>query len=235
MPALLAGYLSIWLVFIPLRLAAKNRGMRGLSTVCKMVPTLAAAGVAGWACASGADAGAYARLIFAGVALGAAADAVIDYRLAAGGCLFFLAHGLYAAAFLTLRPPGPITLLLFFVALLLAALYLRRFRSRFPTGGLRLGAGAYVAALCALLAAALPAPFPLGGGRAILGASGAALFALSDALMVSNAAKRAGGGAPAGDGPGMRRKRDFRSVLSLGCYYTAQAALALSVLAGLNA
>ena len=88
MPWLIAGYVSIWLVWMPLRSRAKHEGKRALSTVWKVIPTLMAAGVALYSCLTGlADTAAW--LMCAGICLGAVADAVLEYRFKLGGFLFF--------------------------------------------------------------------------------------------------------------------------------------------------
>jgi len=237
MAYVLAGYGSIWLVWIPLRLFTKSKGRRGLSTACKVIPTLMAAGLAGRACMAHANAGAAPWLVFAGLLLGAAADAALEIRFTVGGTLFFLAHGLYTAAFFTLCPPNVWTLPVFLTALLLAALFLKRYGARVTGRMLRAGAAVYAVALCALLASALPAPFLAESRQAAPGALGAALFVLSDALLCRNAAARRKAGAPEtrADGKALRRRRALEAALSLGCYYTAQTALAVSVVAGLSA
>jgi hypothetical protein len=234
MPYLIAGYALIWMLWIPLRFRTQRRGLRGLSAICKAAPTLWAACLAGWACLASGRADASAWLLFSGIAVGAAADAAMDYRFVAGGGLFFVGHGLYIAAFLLLDPPG-IWNACFFAAVFGAALaFLWRFRESVPERRMRAGAALYAAALCAMLASAVPAAFLVGGRRAQMGAAGAALFALSDALLcINGAANRKERGREGAQEPRAKRRRTICSAVSLGCYYTAQTVLALSVFAGL--
>jgi uncharacterized membrane protein YhhN len=234
MPWLIAGYVSIWLVWMPLRSRAKHEGKRALSTVWKVIPTLMAAGVALYACLTGlADTAAW--LMCAGICLGAVADAVLEYRFKLGGFLFFSAHCLYIAAFLRLCPPGRATVIVLLVAIGLAFLFLGRYGARIMGAALRVGGSMYALTLCALLAVALPAPFIQGGLRETLGAVGAGLFVLSDALLCRNSVvHRMARAREAENGTVDLRAERRRAVverLTLGCYYTAQATLALSVVA----
>ena len=232
MPWLLVGYASIWLLWMPLRNREKHRGKRALATVLKVIPTLMAAWMALYTCLTyPVDTAAW--LMCAGIGLGAVADAMLAYQFKLGGLLFFLAHCLYIAAFLRLCPPGGASAVVLLAALGVAFLFLGRYGTRFVGAALRAGGTIYTVTLCVLLAVALPAPLILGGPRAMLGAVGAGLFVLSDALLCRNSvAHRITRARDAENGKTdlrAERRRDMVELLTLGCYYTAQAALALSV------
>ena len=232
MPWLLVGYASIWLIWIPLRDREKRRGKRALATVIKVIPTLMAALTALYACLMWpADTAAW--LMCAGIGLGALADAVLEYRFKLGGFLFFSAHCLYIAAFLRLYPPGGATVIALLTAIGLAFLFMGRYGARIMGAALRVGGSIYALTLCALLAVALPAPFFQGGLRETLGAVGAGLFVLSDALLCRNSVvhrmARAREAENRTKNPQAERRRVVVERITLGCYYTAQATLALSV------
>jgi len=231
MPYLVAGYASIWLLWMPLRFYTRARGLKRLSTVCKIIPTTMAACLAGYACFAFPAADTASWLLLLGVCVGASADAAINYRLELGGVLFFLAHCLYIAALLLICPPGGwfagVTLTVFLVALC----FLSRYKVHFAGRLFRVGVVCYAAALSALLGAALPAPFTAGGLRSLLGAFGALLFVLSDATLCRNSVahrmERAREASQGSAAIGAARRRLLQDCLSLGCYYTAQTMFAL--------
>ena len=228
---LLLAYLTIWLVWMPLRFVTRKQGHKALSTVCKVIPTLLAASLAGWACLFGPAADWTAWLLFGGIAIGACADAALEIRFQVGGALFFIAHCLFVAAMVLLSPPSGWLIAISGAAFVGAALFLSRYRPHIADAKLRRGITLYAVALSALLGAALPAPFVAGGSRAAIGALGAALFVLSDATLchntVSHRMARAREAVAGGLNPVAERRRIRMEALSLGCYYTAQVALAL--------
>ena len=83
---------------MPLRFITRKQGRRALSTVFKVIPTLLAAGLAGWMCLFRPEADVSAWLLFGGITIGACADAALEYRFKLGGALFFTAHCLFVAA-----------------------------------------------------------------------------------------------------------------------------------------
>ncbi|HNW87543.1 MAG TPA: lysoplasmalogenase family protein [Candidatus Limiplasma sp.] len=238
MPYWIAGYASVWLVWMPLRFHTRARGYKRLSAACKIVPTCMAACLAGWACFAQPNADGASYLLWLGVCVGALADVAIDFRLEWGGVLFFAAHCLYVAALLQISPPNGWFAVTALVAFAAALKFLYRYRARFAAPLLRVGVLLYAAALSALLAAALPAPFAGGGLRPLLGAVGAVLFVISDATLCRNAVahrlQRAREAQLGITDPRAARRRLAEGYLSLGCYYTAQTVLALCAFSGLS-
>ena len=237
MPYLVAGYLSIWLIWMPLRFMLKARGNKNASTVFKVIPTLIAATVAGVACMSRPGMDATGWLLFLGVVIGACADVALEYRFKLGGTLFFAAHCLFVAALLLMSPPTGWLLVVGIWTFSLAMRFLSHYQPYFADKTLRLGVTLYAVALSALLGAAVPAPLLSGGPRALTGALGALLFVISDATLCRNSVAhrmaRAREAQAGGVLPGEERKRVLEEYLSLGCYYTAQ--MAFSICAGLIA
>lgn len=231
MPYLIAGYISIWLIWMPLRFYTRRRKRKNLSTVFKIIPTLMAAGLAGWACVAHSDTDPAAWLFFAGVLIGAGADATLEYRFTLGGTLFFIAHCLFIVALMLLCQPNVWFIVVFCTAFAFAVWFLSHYRARFAEKSMRTGVMLYAVALSALLGAALPAPWMVGSARVIIGAVGAALFVLSDATLCRNTvAHRMARAREAVDGgivPAAERRRIAEEYLSLGCYYTAQVGFAL--------
>lgn len=239
MPYLIVGYVSIWLLWMPLRFYTRRKGNKNLSTVFKIIPTLLAASFAGWACLTHINTDTTSWLLFVGVLIGTCADAALEYLLQLGGLLFFVAHCLFIVALMRLCPPNGWFVLVFVVALLFGVWFLSHYQARFPDRKLRIGVALYVVTLSALLGVTMPAPFLIGGTRVLIGAIGAGLFVISDATLCRNSVEhriaRDREVAEGGLRPEAERRRIIEEYLSLGCYYTAQTAFALCAIVSLSA
>jgi uncharacterized membrane protein YhhN len=148
--------------------------MAGL--VAKPLPALCLAVVA-WRAAPDR----YARLVSAGLAVSALADALMEWRFLAGLACFLVAHIVYATAFWSdssqLRPARAVPF---------AAFGLGMFSFLRPgLGDQALPVAVYVAAICVMMwrAAARVGATPRGPTSAWLALAGAVIFAGSDSLI----------------------------------------------------
>ncbi len=149
-------------------------GLAGL--VAKPLPALCLAVVA-WRAAADR----YARLVSAGLAVSALADAVMEWRFLAGLACFLVAHIVYATAFWSDAPALRLAR-----ALPYAAFGLGMFFFLGPgLGDQAVPVAVYVAAICAMMwrAAARLGATPRGPASAWLALAGAVIFAGSDTLI----------------------------------------------------
>lgn len=202
-----------WLALMPANFLAKARGKKGLSLLCKAVPTALAAVFAAFGYFAAAAPDRYGLLIFVGLCVCTAADVVLELRFEVGGALFFLGHMIYVAALSQYRVLSWWCLTVFLLALAGLWRFALGYRSHIPKPHLMAGVLVYAVALAALLAFSLPLPLLAPSRRSTLAALGAVLFVLSDMTLCHNLTL----GRPASC-----------HFASLGVYYMGQLLLGLS-------
>lgn len=203
----------IWLVWMPLCFRMKKTENRIAEWIFKVIPTLMAAGFAGYACFALGQRSAYAELIFAGLCVCALADWVLEVRFEVGGALFFAGHVLYVLALALYRMLSWWSLTVGVIALAAIWYFLSHYKDGRPVGLLGVGLCIYGCALAALLGLSLPLPFLAPSTSTYLAAAGAALFVVSDLTLCHNT---------------IRQKPSHWHFMSLGTYYMGQLLLALS-------
>lgn len=202
-----------WLVWMPIHFKYKYKEKRTLSLIAKVIPTLSAAGFAGYACFAMGQHTPYAELMFAGLCVCALADWMLAVRFEVGGALFFVGHICYVLALALYNPITYWSLAVFAVSEVCLLLFLANYRREMSAKHIVLGLGVYSLALSALLGFGLPLPFIAFSRSALFAAAGAALFVASDLTLCHNT---------------VRGKPTAWHYTSLGIYYTAQLLLALS-------
>lgn len=213
--AILLTVASTWLVWMPLRYRYLNRGNQALTLLYKAIPTLMAAGFAGFAVYRNPAPEAYADLVLIGLLICAGADVLLEIRFEIGGFLFFSGHVLYVLALSLYRPLSWWCLTAFALAAVCLEYFLSHYIREVSAKTTVIGLRIYALALAALLGFSLPLPFLAFSGRSVLAALGAALFAVSDLTLCHNT---------------IRKKPQRWHMISLGVYYTGQLLLGLSAL-----
>lgn len=209
----IAAIVLTWLVWMPLHFRFKQSEHPIIHHLAKVLPTLSAAAIAGYACIAMGETTAYPELVFAGLVVCAAADWMLGVKFEVGGALFFIGHVLYVLALSRYRALSWWCLTVFVLAECGMLFFLSHYRGTAPNRIVGRGLIVYSLALSALLGFALPLPFLAPGARSVFAAVGAALFVLSDLTLCHNT---------------VRKKPTAWHYVSLGVYYMAQFALALS-------
>ncbi|MCI6039976.1 MAG: lysoplasmalogenase [Clostridiales bacterium] len=202
-----------WLVLMPSRFRAMEKGYRKTSLALKALPTALAAAFAAAGYLGTDVRDLYGLMIFIGLCVCTLADIALDIKFEIGGALFFAGHVIYVTALSQYRVLSWWCLTVFAIALVGLWFFALRYRRYFPKPHLLAGVLVYVVALAALLAFSLPLPLLAPSARSTLAALGAVTFVISDMTLCHNTL--------------LNRPAPYHFV-SLGIYYMAQLLLALS-------
>lgn len=200
------------LVLVPAYLHAKKGASKKAYALCfkgacTLVPVLLC--LAGAGIAAGRLTGAWWMTV--GLVLCLVGDILLELVFLAGMAAFLCGHLAYIAGFLAMAPFRWESVPIFAIALLIVVvLFYRLLPQMKEKRGPFIG---YAVVLLAMLAVAMALPFSL-GARGAVAAAGALLFVVSDLLLARNLLL-----GPIG----------HSDAVSLGCYFSGQYLLALSV------